>query len=357
MTSANPLAPVEKVCYLLGAGDSFDSDQQLPLMGSFFRPEDLETRGDLKQFLTDLFPGRGPSEYNLEDALAFLDLGRQRTNRWDPGAAIAGRLDSLYRTILQIVRERLSIPSGQGSKPHFELLRTLGPKDTVITLNYDLVVDQTLREVRAAKLNSRILEIDRVGKLHALLSNSIAYGGGVPVSLTASEREGGFYLKLHGSLDWVTCRHQGCVNSQTISIESPSGSAARLSHEADPCRQCGTALSTMIVPPITSKRIDDSGKLSLIWNLAAKELAAAGRIVIMGVSLAASDFELRWLLSHALYARNGRPVEVCLVNPDPEARTRVLKCLPRANGDAWGYQDRRAYLEGNAIAGPFSLGP
>lgn len=71
------------------------------------------------------------------------------------------------------------------------------------------------------------------------------------------------------------------------------------------------------MPPLLAKSIDTTRRLTLLWNLALRELAKATRIVIIGLSFTPSDTELRWLIRQSNALRK-ESVELDIVNPEPE---------------------------------------
>ena len=97
-----------------------------------------------------------------------------------------------------------------------------------------------------------------------------------------------------------------------------------------PCRFCGMALRTMIVPPVIGKRFEDVGKIAFLWNLALREMRAARNVVIIGVSLAPTDFDLRWLIREGIGFTGGHEVHVDIVNPNAEHRAEVINILPKS---------------------------
>lgn len=277
-------------------------------MASFFRAEDLDRRSALKEFLGRFYPGQSPSEYNLEDVLAFLDLARNRLRVWNFGTH-ADEVDAerLYREVIEYVRERLTLPAGATCRIHQRLFSYLDQTDTVITLNYDAIADGALR--RLPVTDDELHVVDRVEKQSTLLGN-VAFFGPTPPSLTPKERAGGHLLKLHGSLDWFTCVNPNCQNSNYVFVWQNGNESVKTA--GAPCRLCGSGLTELIIPPVASKRTSDRGRVAFPWHLALRELMRAERLVIIGLSFAPTDFELKWLLRQALYLRPRVPLRLDL---------------------------------------------
>jgi len=213
---------LRKTVLLLGAGASAASEFQLPTMRGFFG-ENLDDYPDLREFLERFYPEADRKDYNLEEVLAYLDLSRSRLPLWDgqPILAKEDRFSSLYVRSVEYVKHRLEIGSTDHSVLHTRLFETLRDEDSVLTMNYDLVADQTLLEMESGSQQAEAYT--RVSKLASLLYPQSLWGCLQPPSLTPSERAGGFYLKLHGSLDWLCCPNEHCPNHHNIYPLSQGG--------------------------------------------------------------------------------------------------------------------------------------
>lgn len=184
----------------------------------------------------------------------------------------------------------------------------------------------------------------RIGKLPGMIGR-LALWGQTPPGLLPWEQEQGFYLKLHGSLDWLYCPNPACANNANIFSLSASAASAAGQRAGAPCRLCGSALRMMIVPPVATKRMEDRGRLAFLWNVALRELLAADRIVIVGLSFAPSDFELKWLLRAALIGRTSS-LTIALVNPSDEARQAGRSIIPRGAFTIAEFSSLTAFVSG-----------
>jgi hypothetical protein len=183
---------------------------------------------------------------------------------------------------------------------------------------------------------------NRLSKLPALIGNVPRMMPPTP-GLIGVEREDGFYLKLHGSLDWLYCPTPGCINHVNL---YPLEALGRESQgEGEPCRYCGAALEIFIVPPVATKRLEDRGRMAFLWNLAYRELQAADELVIIGLSFAASDFELRWLLRQALLGRNGGPLRISIVNRQESHADSIYRFLPNGYDRGRWFETLREYVD------------
>ncbi len=306
---------------MLGAGASRASQRELPTMRGFFGPSLDEIPKELREFLQWFYPGTPPGGFNLEEVLSYLYLSAERASSWAgmAGGATGTAHDFRYEHLLTYVQNRLEIPQHSTCDKHVAVFSRLDFEDTILTLNYDLIADQSLMKVETTETAGRreLKDWSRLYKLDGLIGEPNFYGGSPP-SLSPREEEWGFYLKLHGSLDWFYCPNRGCQKNQNIHRLSPSAfPAGRV--QGQPCRQCGSPLRTFMVPPLPAKRVEPAGRLSFLWNLALRELRQAARVIVIGVSFAPSDFELRWLVRQSAALRE-TPVELEIVNLCAEDR-------------------------------------
>ena len=340
MTSESPITLV-----LLGAGASMASDYSLPGMKGFF--SELDSRPDdkpvdaLNGFLQWFFTGRSRADWNLEEALSYLFLAHERLPKLTGHERPRYAKEAVsYRTLLRYVRTRLE-PSDRladGCSIHGQLLQCLGPLDSIITLNYDLVMDEALRVAgrREQGMESmRLMTWDRTidGSLglelddvyfapHVNLSSSVRSHGERMASDSWLGRTG-TYLKLHGSLDCLRCINPTCANRQRLSRADPETYRHMLTGADVNCRRCGMLLEPAIIPPLTGKSLVE-GPYMAVWNQAFTELFEADRVVVIGVSFSAADTELRWLIRQTMELRDDLP-EVVVVNPDSTAASAAFE--------------------------------
>jgi len=288
----------------------------------------------LFSFLGGFYGTDDSTRYNLEDVLAFLELSKSRLHAWcmEP---MLGQSDpsrdygELYKDVLRYTELALEIPDGKSCKLHEDLFRQLQPEDSVITLNYDLVADQTFEAMCTSETTEAVQFKRLLESLVGLLSLEDFWG---VQPLTREVDHTGLFLKLHGSLDWLRCPNTNCRNHEHI-VSTAHKLPERMlrNHKpGSPCRICGAGIEQVLLPPATSKRLDDLGRFPFLWNLALRRLRPARAIVVFGVSLAPTDFELRWLLKEGVNPAAG-PVSISIINPDKNAEDEFRRWLPIPN--------------------------
>jgi len=342
--AAEPLSEAKTVV-LLGAGASYGSDFKLPTMEAMLQREVVAgSRYERLIRALDLFapPGR---PVNLEELLTALDLTRAVfLDRWgrSPDVEFAALAAAARGELEDFIADRLAHDK-RASRDHLELFRKLHEKDTVLSVNYDMVADYSLLEIAGRLPDGPPNHTSRLGLSYALLRQP-GLTAGIPAGLTIFERNNGYFLKLHGSVSWLSCPRRACVAHHEI-VEPLNERHAVQPKVGDPCRSCGTTLHRMIVAPTLVKQLDESPRMELLWHIAHRELLAAGLLIVIGVSLPPSDSRLAWLLSSTAYMRPGGYHErkLIVVNPDDGAVERTEAACRRAC--SWRYRSLREMLE------------
>lgn len=156
----------------------------------------------------------------------------------------------------------------------------------------------------------------------------------------------GYYLKLHGSIDWQYCPNSNCDANNKILIS-----------EENLCGRCFKRFNRLIIPPIINKQYKTYPFIEKLWALARIQLDAAQELVIWGYRLPPTDFYSNWLLSKTSI----KSKKVSIVNPDcilsgegKDIRLNIRNFL-KPFYDIYGekkivlYKNYQDYLSGNRI--------
>jgi hypothetical protein len=173
--------------------------------------------------------------------------------------------------------------------------RTPERRDTIITFNYDLVIENALRALRltytygidegAAQFESESCRPD-------------------PAPADAAR-----ILKLHGSINWARPKEEG---GKALVVDS-----------YDRARELRR--TPVLVPPTWQKSFGDF--LLPVWNAAIAELTTATRVVIAGYSVPETDLHFKYLLAAGLQ-KNISLRSVLFVNREADAlKGRLTKIL------------------------------
>lgn len=320
--------------FVLGAGASVHAGA--PLLRDFLaRARDLSKRGAVRRpeafenvfrYVEDLLPAAYHVDVdlkNLEHVWSLAELQRQMGLEGasevvnDLKVVVGETLDQLvfnygpngcepdeaYKRFVKRLLERESARAASTVVGAVE-------RETVITFNYDVLLDHAL--------------------LHRGVRPNYSLGTGAPqMHLTHPVSREIVVLKLHGSINWGQCpqceklvavasptwrtgplEKVMLFTGQQVSLNVVSGALAQ--SECPSCRLRG--LEPYMVPPTWSKRIEESA-LVPVWQAAATALKTARQLVVMGYSMPESDTFMRYLLATAL-KRSPQLERVVVVNPN-----------------------------------------
>lgn len=173
----------------------------------------------------------------------------------------------------------------------------LSPRDTVITLNYDTVLD-------------RIME-HYIGRVSYGFKSTINYDN-------KKQKKGNreqLLLKPHGSLNWLFCN---CCNQ--IFLLSPSEGLSWLDKDKY-CPFDSHVLQNVIIAPSYYKRFSVP-QLHDVWNKCFHRIKEAQVVNFIGYSFPPGDIHIIYLIKKAILAGHEIP-QINIITPDP--RGAVLK--------------------------------
>jgi len=152
--------------------------------------------------------------------------------------------------------------------------------NTVITFNYDLILDEALRRVGVEPLYG----------LPDCSSDGLPAQQGMGVSV----------LKLHGSTNWAICPQ--CNKVHVLSGAKFTGDP--VGFRTRPCTECGKQnLHLLLVPPSWDKS-EYREVMRPVWKQAVNELKRANRICVIGYSMPETDTFFKFLLALGLAENN-----------------------------------------------------
>ena len=323
--------------YVLGAGFSRALHRQMPLVSELSQvvsgfstsyPSSLTTSG-LDSVIGKLILR------NFEEALSYLAQDKPWLDDSD-NKKDEVRLLELTRNIRFAIARyqseaRRAIMSGECDWINPLIAHWHANRSTVITLNYDTLVEEIVEKMGTAAAKHSIPNPSSPGAFRAHPLASLRVCNILPKTLRDAwlgSNQGGlsqyFYnqpsfqlLKLHGSVNWVRSMNSG-AHSDTISYiaasEVPIDSSNRLpQHVADK--------TPYIVPPVPNKAsLVKHDTLRSMWRDAADAIKRANRIVVIGYSMPANDTLLIQLIRGNLFCNNP---EIELVNSDDSLHERV----------------------------------
>lgn len=294
-----------KRIYILGAGGSIGHSNGLfPSIAEFFSSAKI-LGIDLKRDFERLFDytksefGRSilrrQERINIEDILTHLEIEIEKRATFDL-LEVRQQLLTLIRDVL--LGLELKLPGAPGQ--YNALSERLQDNDTIITFNWDLILDNILD--RAIILNDINDKKPRTKSKRPHYQNFIenlsAYSEWIWAHMTTAKPFSswssniGYSLKLHGSIDWFYCPNENCRSWHKVFPQLDPLKTYQ-------CGECYEAMECLLIPPTLNKRYRQYPLIQRIWNLAAQEIQSAKELVIWGYSLPPTDFYSLWLIRQA----------------------------------------------------------
>lgn len=179
-------------------------------------------------------------------------------------------------------------------------------KDTIISLNYDSLIEQAMEGSPLAADYCLPSEKTIEHPQHRPIISKVRV------------------LKLHGSANWTVCPQ---CKSRVYVITPP---AYRSPVKEPDCPECKVAMALpLIVPPTWSKE-EFRPLLRSVWHTALLELASAERLFIVGYSMPETDKFFQYLLALSLQG-NTLLDEIVIVNSNPQDAEKIATLFPRWN--------------------------
>lgn len=262
---------------------------------------------ELAAFLAEhfrLYPEAPPAAVNeypsLATVLSYLDMALDRQDslgvNW--GYERIGKIRRIFDKLLRIIvsdRPNLRADWRNLMRKLAEIGMESDPYPTIITTNYDLLLDETL--------------------IGDPLFGSMGRKGMIDYGFAPTEQQfshsvrAGSLLKLHGSLNWrfcPNCHHMTVFRRADWGhwrgrspVDTPVSTENMASIEGKLCRHCRGRTRSLIISPSYFKSLRNV-HLASIWARAEQELRRATRVVFVGYSLPDDDLEVMYLLKRSL---------------------------------------------------------
>ncbi len=248
------------------------------------------------------------------------------------------------------------IQNGPVSKPHLNLIKYINPDDSIITFNWDTLMDRALSE--STDWNTSVGYYVKPSKI---------YRNGWVDTNKKEEKKYPYLIKLHGSTNWITS-HLIPENGKLEMLQEtnaddfyiyessidpystydgrympgytnfsygyyppnlplkgkkiPEGmmlmkniirTGFNLKGEAD---SFGLVSMPLIIPPVHNKEYDFYGNIfSTLWSKAEEDITKAEKIILIGYSFPITDIRTNNLFKRAFSKRKTMP-QIIIVNPN-----------------------------------------
>ena len=225
---------------------------------------------------------------NIEEVMTNLEIDIEKSDSYE--------LIILRNKIINIIRSTLSKLSEKAFHEDSEynlFYKMLNNNDTILTYNWDLLLDNVLGREIIVPDYSKMFELEKKDNQQYLEMwkkltgiRDLSWGKtDIPYVNYQSE---GYYLKLHGSIDWAYCPNRDCgLYSKVFAVNQL--------HKKHYCFECGSGVQYLIVPPVLNKDFRHIPFMKKVWNFARNEISRTDEIIIWGYSLPPTDFYSKWL--------------------------------------------------------------
>ena len=260
---------------------------------------------------------------SLETATTFL-------YNWALGAPKNSLHHKTFLALLDLLNSVLcrtteALPLGKNALLHrlivHEINKVRSPKDlTIITFNYDLVIERVLQEISSSKAHQDTFSFPGCYRMNQLEKTSlIEITGESTFSSEDFEHNGVAVLKLHGSLNWHSKHQSRKPKPETLyTADRPLlvANSPNLPENLTLKKQKTVYLKPIIVPPMSGKKSVQHVAISDLWKSAATALKKADRIVIAGYSCPPLDFEAHALLGENMRKNSSKRLYILDQNPE-----------------------------------------
>lgn len=317
-----PFSPGERLI-LLGAGatlgakfPNFTPECRPPLNADFFTQLQRITSKHqklIKDVVADIVELFGSNfSLTLEDYFTHLEFLIDAVALGPSGGAYSStelkakraRLMGALAAVLEMSTDA-GVRRAGGCSLHAALVAKLEPRDTVISFNYDCVLDHALRQHAAGRWSTR--------HGYAFPSEYEIVGGEAwdasPPAMASTKSI--HLLKLHGSLNWQLPERDG---------------DARINVKKRLHSQRGIPYFT-VIPPVWNKTARDQHIFQVLWRNAERAIRMARQIAIVGFSFTPTDLHVQSLFRVALAKSNLRTLVIA--NPSPVDRGRIRSVFAR----------------------------
>jgi len=318
--------------YILGAGSSIGHSHKLfPAITTFFScakefdlysSKDFNNFKDLQLYVKDMM---GLDIYvstrkiDIEAVMTLIDIELERT--------ASPRLLTIRQQLLELIQRVLiaaeeEITSRKGKGEYNLLTSGLQKKDTIITFNWDLLLDNVLNRIpilKSYQTKRNVSEKYQSGQYYRFILDLSAIGekswqgAFVRNPYYDWNPPGGYYLKVHGSIDRHYCSNESCRFFRKV--------FPVLLNEVYYCSECHEPLEHLLIPPVLNKGYHQYPLIRRIWNLAAKEISSAEELIIWGYSMPPTDFHSAWLLRQC---RKNPPKRLVIINPSVKTKKNTV---------------------------------
>ncbi|MDE0313561.1 MAG: SIR2 family protein [Candidatus Poribacteria bacterium] len=306
--------------FILGAGFSKSIHNVMPTMNEL----STEVLSDLEKLNLPVPPALYDLGNNIELWMTYLSQRQPWLKNYnnDHNLSVAGHIRQLIK---KSIDDRTS-KAAESDTPGWlkNLIKSLhNQRATLITLNYDTLIERAARELQITDDIQRILAQQMYPPYFSNVASRSGVGlWGEDTIMTFS------YLKLHGSVNWYYSGRSEFYGETIFFADVPPLGTDNSSREKS-LSMLSKDKEALIIPPVHEKTTYFNNEtIRGLWQDAGDALAKASRVFVIGYSLPISDLGMQ------LFLINNQPNQrtpVYVVDIDPEVAQRYEEWLPKLN--------------------------
>lgn len=314
--------------YILGAGSSIGhSGRVFPSITGFFaraKQFDLYSGKEFHDLMVYIKQEMG---HNIYVSRKEIDIEKVMTHiEIDLEKRASPKLLAIRQQLLDLIQRVLIEADKQTATKNGEydlLVSRLQTKDTIITFNWDLLLDERLNRtpiLEGYQSENKGRQNCRSGQYYwfildlSALGEETWHGAFVREPYSDWSPPTGYYLKVHGSIDWYFCSNESCRFFRKV---FPVLDLDKIYY----CSECHEALERLLIPPVLNKGYQRYPLIRRIWNLASREVSSAEELIIWGYSMPPTDYYSAWLLRQC---RKNPPKKLIIINPSVKTKRNTV---------------------------------
>jgi len=247
--------------------------------------------------------------------------------QWNPERLAQVRREIEY-SFYRVLRDALSVIK---TNPHEELFtrikKSFGTLPIVISLNYDLLADNTLLDLSGPPGQRKFAD----------------FACDISTDVYRNNRSTTPLLKIHGSLSWLYC--PSC-HRMDVAISAEERATMKVFPELVmekrfdpiPCENCSASMGSVMITP-TYRKDYRNAHISRIWYEAERALRDAQRVIVIGYSLPEDDVEVIYLLKRGLQGIDPKNITVVEKKNKEKRHLEVAKRYRQLFGETIDWQE------------------
>ena len=287
----------------------------------------------VKNFIEDNYYKVGKQNYpKIEDVSSLVDYVIQRKESLSKKYLFEDVLkikkdiiflisDVIKKTIEESANQDILKPSRRFIKQIYDLYNK-NNKVSIISTNYDIIIDNALLEVLKSSNYGIRLRSNIFWNPDEKLEYVKANGHESWTFRSGTNRYNGHlnkgsipFLKLHGSLNWFYCPK---CDELDITIGRKGATELTGDHDKFICvnRYCTSNYQPLLVTP-TMLKVYNNSFLQKLWLESERIISKSNKMIFIGYSLDPADYHIRSLLTKALINNNNRP-KILVIEKEPD---------------------------------------